>query len=649
MTEAGAQFATEASTVEPSRRDVIPLYGHRQTCEGKKIIGKTPVIEDELRIVEKKNVTTIADARQDRHQYSVEGASAATGTDRVAITMAAEKEEIAAAKRILVFLRRRLRNRRFKGSGAGTTSVDSTGVRIDAPSRSAKADAYVCDHGSGRLGAATHTLHEAVDFVFNRNPSSGPKTSSTKFTPSSSSREQRPEYEKCLEASREISDDTAKVRGRSKINNDNDETSDTIASDSINEASHSSGVEFPPVPLRARASPLYTLPASLVIRGGSSGNHYTTSSDKTKVDRVTELNRDVATRLSAVRSVFGLRASDVLAAFAPPLTSTSTAVQVPRLHTSTPPATGRCDSPPRTLSSDALRQRLNAEAKDAFSAGVGQPMGSTQRLYLPVDHRPRLGLRKKVQPRRFDVQWDREQNSVRRIDTWGPVTALGRRLLIKRAQALREARKQQMLGVVDALRMRQAGRQLRSGAAANALDAVLNALDARDSRSQEQRIPVTHMEQLLGLLDRFTFSGSQVTREGLWIDNEAGSTLSKCPRLSNAPGVERKGSWFAMRVMPAKDYVSVHTKRPDYNFLRHNFSGSRDGHGGFNLLQVGSDRLTSIPLVRLAQLCDLRETVSPLSLRDRTSDRATSQSSRCQLCQVRSVDRSSRLFAMASD
>lgn len=501
ITEAGAHFVAEASTEEPPRRGFIPLYGHRQTCEGKQILGKTPLIEDDLSTIEKKSVTV---------------------ADRVAISMAVEKEEIAAAKRILAFLRRRLRNRPVKGFGAGTASVNSTGVRTNAPYRSAKTDAYACDQGSGRLDAAIYTLHEAVDFVVRRNPSSRSKTSSAKFTPSASSHEHRPEYSKYSKSSREISDDTAKVRGRSKNNNDIDEISDTIVSDYTNEAPHSSGVEFSPVPLRARASSLYTLPASLVIRGGGSGNHYTMCSDKTKIDRFTEINRDVATRLSSVRSVFGLRASDVLAAFAPPLTSTSTAVPVPRLHTSTPPATGGCGSPPRTPSPDALRQRLNAEAKDAFSAGIGQPLGSTRRLYFPVDHRPRLGLRRKVYPRRFNVQWDREQNSERKIDTWGPVTALGRRLLVKRAQALTEARKQQMLGVMDVLRVRQAGRQLRSGAAVNALDAVLHALDARDSKSQEERIPVTHMEELLGLVDRFVFSDSQVTCDGLWVDHGAG-------------------------------------------------------------------------------------------------------------------------------
>lgn len=538
MTEAGAQFVAGASTEEPPRRDSIPLHGYHQTCEGKQILGKPPVIEDastiddvgavvELSTVENKNVN-VAAARQDRQQYSTEGASPATGTDCVAIVMAAEKEEIAAARRILAFLRRRLRNRPVKGSGAGIASVDSTGVLIDAPSRSAKADAYVGDQESGRLGAAIHTLHKVVDFVFHRNPSSGPEKSSTKLTLSSSSHEHRPQNIKCPEASRKVSDDTMRVHGRSRIDNDDDETSGTIVSESIDEAPDSSWVEFPPVPVRARVPPLYTLPASLVVRGGrsgGSGNHYTMCSDKTKIDRVTELNRDVATRLSSVRSVFGLRASDVLAAFAPPITSTSTVLQVPRLRTPTPPTTGGCDSPPRKPSPNALRLRLNAEAKDAISAGVGQPWGFSRPLNIPANHRPRLGLPKKVQPRRFDVQGDRiqrQQNGVRRRDTWGPVTALGRRLLVKRAQALREARKQQVLGVTDVLRMRQAGRQLRSGSATNALEAVLHALDVRDSKSREERIPVTHMEQLLGLVDRLAFSDSQVTCDGLWIDLGAG-------------------------------------------------------------------------------------------------------------------------------
>lgn len=87
--------------------------------------------------------------------------------------------------------------------------------------------------------------------------------------------------------------------------------------------------------------------------------------------------------------------------------------------------------------------------------------------------------------------------------------------------------------------------------------------------------------------------------------------------------------------MPAKDYVSVIISCAAF-FLAQG-------------MVPGSDRLTSTRLVRLAQLCDLHETVSPPSLRERTSDRTTSQNSHCQLCQVGSVDRSSRLFAMTSD
>lgn len=418
-----------------------------------------------------------------------------------AIEIAAGKEETAAAARIQSFLRRRRQERVVAASEAERAVA-------------AAASDPTVEGGGGWLGAAIRVLRQAVDlFILGEELQQADSVEhSVTSKPSSAPWD-------CL-AGNEEQENTSQDNAHAYNSGTNRTTSDTTKnhhSDSDNDE-HDYLPVFPPVPLRARAPSLYTLPPPGLMRrihnaSGAGGSTNNISCGDIRSGVFTKLDPAVAARLSSARSVFGLCATDILTAFSPPpppsgvVSSATEALSRPR----TVPGTPGHDGYRLTLSPDALRLRLRTEAKEALHAGLGRPWGSRWRLSGAIIGRQRSAFRKNTRTYDADGGGGGAQHKRRRTEFVRPMTALGRRLLAKRLNAARAARRRRIIGATDAFRARLVGRQLRSGAAASALEGVGRTLDDRIRIAREMRVSPAHVEQLLDILDRFVFSESQVT------------------------------------------------------------------------------------------------------------------------------------------
>lgn len=432
--------------------------------------------------------------------------------------MAIRKEEKSAAARIQSLVRHRRQEKRVTEAEAGK-KIDAM-MKIPTMTEPTGSD-------GGWLGAAVCFLRQAINVFLSGKEIKSTETPVKSVSPSSS-REH---------SMRGIgpNDDTTNASGTAKGMDDTasgkSDTYRVTPSSTVRDDSHEDYEDdddwhaFPPVPLRARAPSLYTLPIPGDFRrrrndggGGDSAPNSKINSGSTNTDLFTKLDPDVAARLCSVRTVFGLRASDVLAAFSPPPLQRSflppTTENASRPHTV--PGTVDQSKSGRKLSPRALRQRLCMEAEDAFCAGLGRPWGSSWRPPHAVSYRQLSGLRKE----------DSRENCAAGSGTSGkmrkkrrrigavPLSAVGRHLRQKRFEAMRASHRRLIIGATDAFRVRHAGRQLRSGAAASALEEIGRALDFQLCVAREKReVSLAHTEQLLEVIDQLVFSDSQVTHK----------------------------------------------------------------------------------------------------------------------------------------
>lgn len=527
LAEAAAQFVSDSLAEQPLPRNYALPYRDTgiiavETSSAKQIDGGSCAPES-IGIKGRLHADVVgvrgssASARHVEEMATRPNASAAPTVASVAIEVAAGKEKAAAAARIRPFLRRRL----LAPALNAETAVLVGGIKCPTPA-AMPASAVKRGDGGGWLEAAVRSLRQAVDLSLLGNEELDDadadlfpaRSTPMPFNKRGFSQIKRPKSNNTIV---NVGSRTHSKNGTRRTRTD-DVTRDRVASErtwgnnSGDDHGRDGSPTFPPVPLRARAPSLYTLPTPERLPRGHGGGYGKATSiitgDNSTTNILTKIDLEVAARLSSARSVFSLRATDVLTAFSPPppykfLPVTTAA----RLHRSTEPGTAGHDKPGRNLSPDALRQRLRAEAENASRSGLGRPWGSPRRPLSSIARRNRPTFRGDVEGGRGE----RARRGKRRADLTGTTTALGRRLEAKRVNFVRNVRRKRMLGETDALRARHVGRQLCSGTAASALDGVGQALNARESRAREKSdIPPAHMGQLLDAVDRFVFSDSQV-------------------------------------------------------------------------------------------------------------------------------------------
>lgn len=317
------------------------------------------------------------------------GSSNSSGSDYSAIEVAARKEERTASARISDFLWRRRQERLVDDDD----DVDVPETKDDAVLATASmvpATAELPSSGgvAGWLGAAVVALRQAIDSFLpgerttedpnklladgKTNPEDDHNTAAEGTIPSRGS-----------DAGRGTTGRRRKLDGLNGdcTNSDGDDDSSTT---------------FSQVPLRARVPSLYTLPppggswGAATRTGGDGGGDdgaRSTTSNTISGGLFTKLDPAVAARLYSARSVFALRAADVLAVFSPPppppppspLSPFASSARGNLFRPSTAPpaaaATGSGGRHSRKLSSDALRQHLHTEAEDASRTGLGRPWG----------------------------------------------------------------------------------------------------------------------------------------------------------------------------------------------------------------------------------------------------------------------------------
>ncbi|CBN79766.1 conserved unknown protein [Ectocarpus siliculosus] len=478
---------------------------------------------------------------------SLPPAAVSVAGSSMAIEMAAQEEEIAAASRIQSFLRRRRRQGRLGIVPGGLSTERATVVPV-LPS-AANSSGELCNAGSSRSRAtadwfvvALRSLRREVDnFLLGGTGVDvvrGGSSDDGSAAPSVSDLGEN--------AGDSGSDeDIDKADG---VDGDSDNDGDDTEPESSEDCPDYDWPTFPPVPLRARAPSLYTLPPP---SSGSLRRKPRDSSERApgvpaSKGPFTKLDPEVAARLNSASSVFCLRASDVLTAFSPPppppsssrlIASTATSSDsLPRSRPSAIPGTsaGREGTGGfRRLSSpEALRQRLRVEAQDASLAGLGRPwLLSSRAVSLQTRHKQEQQrsafLRKKGNSGKPIGMWggcggiDQVRGKRRRTDAFGPLTPLGQRLA-RRYNAGVAARRRRIIGETDAFRAVHVGRQLRIGASLNALERVERALDARLSCAREATVSSAHIAELLDVVGRFVFSDSQLCGQR----TEAASTPS---------------------------------------------------------------------------------------------------------------------------
>lgn len=481
-----------------------------------------------------------------RGSFLPSAAASVTGSS-IAIEMAAQEEEIAAAARIQSFLRRRRHGR--LGTVPGGLSKERATVVPAFPS-AANSAGELSNAGSSsrsRVAAdwflvALRSLRQevdnfllggtGVDVVHGGSSDDGTAAPSVSHT-EVEAQEPDPGENVGGSGSDEGTDEADGVDG------DSDNNGDDTEPESSEDYLDNDWPTFPPVPLRARAPSLYTLPPP---SSGSWRRKPRDSSERApgvpaSKGPYTKLDPEVAARLHSASSVFCLRASDVLTAFSPPppppsssRLMASTAISSGSLSGSRPSAipgtsAGREGTGGfRRLSSpEALRQRLRVEALDVSLAGLGRPwLLSSHAVRLPTRHKQEQQrsalLRKKENSGKTIGVWggcggiDMVRGKRRRTDAFGPLTPLGQRLA-RRYKAGVAARRRRILGETDAFRAVHVGRQLRIGASLNALERVERALDARLSCAREAKVSSGQIAELLDVVSRFVFSDSQVRKK----------------------------------------------------------------------------------------------------------------------------------------
>ncbi|CAM9277017.1 unnamed protein product, partial [Ectocarpus fasciculatus] len=470
-------------------------------------------------------------------------AASATGSS-MAIEMAAQEEEIAAAARIQSLLRRRRRQGRLGAVPGGLSKERATVVPV-SPSAANSVDDFSIAGSSGSKATADWFLvalrslrrevdnfllgGTGVDVIHGGSSDDGSAAPSV-------SRTEVEAQEPDLGGNAGDSGSDEGTDKADRLDDDSDNDGDDIEPESSKDCPDNDWPTFPPVPLRARAPSLYTLPPPSSgswrrkARHGGDINERASGVPASK-GPFTKLDPEVAARLHAVPSVYCLRASDVLTAFSPPPPPSrlmaSTAASSDSLSGPRPPAIPgtsadreRAGSFRRLSSPDALRQRLRVEAQDASRAGLGRPwLLSARAVRLPTRHKQEQQrsafLRKKEGSRKTIGVWggcggtDQPSGKRRRTDALGPLTPLGQRLA-RRYNAGVAARRRRILGETDAFRAVHVGRQLRIGASLNALDRVERALDVRLSRAREKKVSSAHIAELLDVVGRFVFSDSQL-------------------------------------------------------------------------------------------------------------------------------------------
>ncbi|CAM9194124.1 unnamed protein product, partial [Scytosiphon promiscuus] len=476
----------------------------------------------------------------------------------IAIENAAREEEQAAATRIQAFLRRRRR----QGRSCAVEVVPFGEGAAAAPATPAKTAAFAEASNDGNssisstvdwFGVALRFLRREVDtFLLGEEMHGGvPERKDLMVAdgspppPLSCDNIQITESGQRSTAEESDSDGSTGGENNSFENQSVDDPHETNTASSENY--EPDWPTLPPVPLRARAPSLYTLPLpggglwtkALHRVGDGLEEEAEANSQSPRTDArrgiFTKLDPEVAARLSAATSIFSLRAADVLAAFPPPtVTSSSCPVEPPaglrneklsgtRPSTVPRPAGGTRRGSANLSSPEALRRRLRTEAEDASHAGLGRPwLLCSRKTHPPTRHRLEqqqrsafVRVEKSARAAHGHVRslgFKQARECRRRADFFGPWTPLGRRLA-KRFNAGRAARRRCIRDETDAFRVRQVGRQLRSGAALNALEQVERALDVRLSLAREERVPPAHVSELLDFVGRFVFSDSRLREE----------------------------------------------------------------------------------------------------------------------------------------
>lgn len=489
-----------------------------------------------------------------------------------AVAVAADKEKMAAIRRIETFI-----VRRWRGWSGEPSAVATMAATIQAGAESeTKATAAAVPMSAGKggiwwLDSAIRSLTQVVDEFLRGDSSSTHSTANSKEPRLVGTVDESTGSDTQTSADSKVP--TGDYRGSSEDPSSSPIETSRESIVQIDDDKQGSNDDddgwpvFPPVPLRARAPSLYTLASpgnsrkNRTERGGGAGggDGVVSTDDAAQHEPETtifpskyKLEADVSARLSSARSVFGLRASDVLSAFPlPPPSGKENKLPLPlktmiRWRRVATPATILDKTPPaRTISGfrgslfspDVLRRRLRSEGYDAARAGLRLPWDFPHQGRLtsaPGRRRPRSASPKRSSNIFNCIGGDNEgardftsvvgntkcdRGGMRTSHRFGgSLTNLGRRLLQKRRQLARDRRRRQFLGVTDAARFRHAGKQLRSVAAMRALDEILRFLD-RDAlvAREKNNLPEEHVEKLLGLVDRLALTGSQQVRkrEGL--------------------------------------------------------------------------------------------------------------------------------------
>lgn len=465
----------------------------------------------------------------------VRNATAAYPTTDAAVAAAAEvafaagKEGNAAVRRIQIFLLRRRRDRVGLSAGASAaaaattrqTAVETTNSELPGARRAG---------GEGWLDGAIRQLRRTVDaFLCGQRMSSlrqdaldsHPRTGES----SPSGNIQRKSALEATTIDTRRNTNTTRIAPIESENQSSTRFDDgNVNEERLKKKEDDDGLpRFPAVPLRARARSLYTLPSRSTSRrihlaAGMAGANV--ANEQFETVGLKKLEADVSARLSSARSVFGLRGSDILAAFAlppPPEMAglertirsgpsiTATIGSVTRM------SSGSCRTPP----SDALQRRLHFKAVDAGWTGLGRPWGSPSRpKSAPAIRQHQRSASPKPSRLYNTAAGDIDhggKGALRARRFGGALTALGRRLFLRRVQAAHNARRRRIRGTTDAARLKHAKRQLRIDAAASALEGVASSLDQRECVAREElQLPMVHVEQLLDIVDRTVFADQQV-------------------------------------------------------------------------------------------------------------------------------------------
>ncbi|CAM9258641.1 unnamed protein product, partial [Hapterophycus canaliculatus] len=482
----------------------------------------------------------------------------------IAIEDAAREEEKAAATRIQSFLRRCRRQGRSGAVGAppkeGATTTPDTLSKLVAVTELSSGENSSIVSNLDWFGSALHFLRREVDIFLHDQevPDGVPEKNDPVMANGTPSLVFSCDNKHTLEigggstavgsaSDNDVGgvDDDVEDPGR----DDHEETKTDLS-----EEDEIDWPTLPPLPLRARAPSLYTLPlpgagfqTKQVLGSGEGLREEVKASSQSQRFGVgrgifTKLDHEVAARLSAATSIFSLRAADVLTAFSPPTTKTTSSSCLVNAPTLVPDdelprgspfpvlgTIGRClnslsvrRSCANVSSPEALRRRLRAEAEDASHAGLGRPwLLSSRKTCVPTRHKleqqQRSAFLRRENARAAHghagkSRFKKFRQHRRRADFFGSWTPLGRRLA-RRFNAGRAAQRRCILGETDAFRARQVGRQLRSGASLDALEKLERALDLRLSVSREKRIAPAHVSELLDVVGRYVFSDSQLCEQ----------------------------------------------------------------------------------------------------------------------------------------